>query len=299
MKTRVPAWLAVTLALLLAGCTTVPAAQPADWWVGYLDPSATVYGQIKTAGASPALAPLLADKDMKSVIDRTTSLYFSLKPGKTEAGKARMNYRLLALGDYPLGWTGWYLGMQSAWKRVPGPLEQYHNPLAGLFAVNAEQGAVIASNEALTPENQHTAPKVDPALLKGLDQADLTLLMYRPGENLLGEKVGRLLPIVQAEASLKVTKTGYQGTVVLQMADEKSARGGFLMTKLLMSAWLEGVFEGAQPEGQPATASRASEIAGKMGYSLDGQVITITNFVLPFDVVAGLTAGLVPKKEAK
>lgn len=283
--------------LCLASCSTTPKAQPASYWVGYLASHASVYGYLKTGTTQAALEPLTKDPAFRDVLARTSAVFFSLEFPKN----AKSAFRILALGDYPKGWTGFALESMG-WKKPVPAQEEWWNPKTRIYVVHPETGAVMASSGSLPPDelSRKTGVLADKAA-EGLEAFDLAFVLPRPAESFLGEKLGRLIPIVFIRALFEARSQGFEGRLILSMKEEKNTRIGLLMAKLAISAWLgELLPSGTAKDGETASESVPSgeiqDILGALKYEIEGDQLIIRGFRIPYVLASRIIQGILPQE---
>jgi len=302
---------AVVVALLVAGCATLPplAAPRDEGWYGVLPSGGGAYLSIAVGANRAVVKELLSESGvsqgaMQEVIDRTDRVIWCVgRPGAKRPGTPPP-FAAVATGSYPKGLVDLRLGASGQWNRVAAPLSGsaggtnpvtwwWENRTNGLqlvlasrtiaFLSNGEIGAVVAR---LTGPESHAVPR---AVRERLDAADFALYLPHP-EDLLqasapfGEMVpveGLVITVNRAMGS--AADSDWVATGYVTMRSPRDARVFAVALKLLIAS--QGMGEGAFG-GIPLPLVQARVI-------VDGPTIELSNMRIGRDRLGELFAGFV------
>jgi hypothetical protein len=139
--------------------------------------------------------------------------------------------RIVLEGDFPKGAAGLMLDWNGQWQKgaVKGVWTQ---PKLDLSVSLPEDNLVVVRRHDATPA-QPTVGVLRDLDPRAVENADVWISFWNPGEALFGATGGKLLPVSRLDVVLSAQPGGtLEGPILLRFADERSARAAAVLLKL-------------------------------------------------------------------
>lgn len=265
--------LGAALALVLAGCATVPPRGPGEA-AAWLGGSPTVVVRADATQVKAFQQVTRDHKELRAVGERTRVVWMGFTVDGLDLEAAAQTASLVLEGDFPRGAASWMLDWNSAWKKA-GPQGPWTSAALDLSVGLPEEGVVTVHRRAPVPAtNPSVLRDLDPALVNG---SALWLSFWDPGEALFGAPGAKLLPVSRLDVVLQMVGDALEGPVVLHFVDDRSARAASVLLRL-MAPQIRGRF------GQELT------------WTVEGNRLVGTTLRWTQDELRALTESLVTKE---
>ena len=305
--------LSVAVALLVAGCATLPPLAPPreEGWYGVLPADEGAYLSLAVGPNRTLVKQLLSESGVsqgaiQEVIDRTGRVLWSVGSDAVAHPGAQPRFAAVATGSYPKGLVDLRLGASGQWVRVAAPASEnaggkgpvtwwWQNRTDPLQLVLASRTIAFFSNGGmagivarLTGPASHAVPQ---AVRERLDAADLALYVPHP-ENLLAASASFVenVPVVGFVVTLNraagtTTASDWEATGYVTMRSPRDARVFAVALRLLIAS--QGMGESAF-SGIPLPIEEAR-------VAVNGPTIVLSNMRIGRDRLGALLAGFVNK----
>lgn len=282
-------------ALVLIGTLTSCASNPprpvtVGYGEGFLPSGGEVVGQIRLEKVPRLRSVLEKHPSLRDIAGRIQRLWFTLDIEKYHP----KDWHLVLDGDFPQGAVGWVLDNNKAWVRQNEGVTQWRNDSLGLHITLPEERIVLASNTAFAPADTRWKTDV-PGRFPGrlMESGDFTLVLDSPVEGFLGKAAAKMLRVKEVWVVLSPAGDLMSGSLVLKMDDERSAKAGTVIMRLLKGG-MGALVEEARREGKEP--SPLLELLKNVEWNQEGTDVRGTGFAVNYGLLESFLDKMIPEK---